>query len=152
MAETHTVLAGEHAETLSAILGVAVEPHHMVTVYPPTFDTQWYADHPEPTRETEGVWWYLANPERQVLTRREIKDTLTELGTMKADLERELTVQRHKALSKKSRTELIDVIPELAARLDQVKTLIARLRQTHANLPRIWADLRYRFNRAPKGD
>lgn len=147
-----TIIAGDRAEALTELLGVLVEPHHLVTVTPPTFDTQWFVDHPAPTPETESIWWMLTAPERITLTKASIRNAIAELGTMRSLKVTTLAEERRKMLKNRTRTELIDTIPHLAAEIETIDTLTKTLRRTSANLSRIHQDLRYRYRRSFAAD
>ena len=140
-------LVGDRADVVSAVFGVLVSPGTTVTFTPPTVTSQWYVDNPAPTDTNEAVWFTLADPERRVLTRNEIKVALSELKEAALQARRDLATERRRVMQQRQRNPLIDTIPALAAKAQTADEIYKVLRRTSVELDQIHARLLFKYRR-----
>jgi hypothetical protein len=143
---------GGHAAALSKLLGVEVSAEDVLTILPASgVEAQWYVDNPVPTQATAGLWWTLTKPERLPLTRAEMKEAILQLDALYEELRGQWTREKaDQRRSKTARLNVLDVLPELAGRMKQVRTLRQTLRGTRSDLERIHVKLTHEYERGTK--
>jgi len=140
-------VVGDRAQALSALLGFEIAPGALVAILPPSVDVQWYVDNSAIAPENEAIWWSLSAPDRIVLTRNEIKETLTEIANTRTAAVKKLALERQRLGETRSRTQLLDVIAPLSQEIETCDVLAKNLRRTFADLDRHHDRLSFKFNR-----
>lgn len=147
LVEPIALVVGNLAERLSDVLGFPVDPAVTLAFIPPSVDTNWYANNAAINEANEAMWWTLSRPDRIILTRREIRETMTELRAMADSAKLKLAQARRQMVAEKSRLTLTDVVAPLAAEVETCEQLIKALRRTSAELEQHHQRLLYKFQR-----